>query len=86
MNRIDQLQKIIDERFNGNKNAFARAIGKTPTHIYQWLNGIRNMTDKTAQHIETGLNLPSNYLFSNKKERMLLETKSLYCIQSIVSP
>ena len=68
MNRIDQLQKIIDERFGGNKNAFARAIGKTPTHIYQWLNGIRNITDKTAQHIETALNLPSNYLFSNKKQ------------------
>ena len=68
MNRIDQLQKIIDERFGGNKNAFARAIGKTPTHIYQWLNGIRNMTDKTAQHIETALNLPNNYLFSNKKQ------------------
>ena len=68
MNRIEQLQKIIDERFGGNKNAFARAIGKTPTHIYQWLNGIRNMTDKTAQHIETALNLPNNYLFSNKKQ------------------
>ena len=68
MNRIEQLQKIIDERFNGNKNAFARAIGKTPTHIYQWLNGIRNMTDKTALHIETALNLPNNYLFSNKKQ------------------
>ena len=68
MNRIEQLQKIIDERFGGNKNAFARAIGKTPTHIYQWLNGIRNMTDKTARHIETALNLPNNYLFSNKKQ------------------
>ena len=68
MNRIEILQKIIDERFNGNKNAFARAIGKTPTHIYQWLNGIRRMTDKTAYHIEKALNLPDNYLFSNQKK------------------
>lgn len=68
MNRIEILQKIIDERFNGNKNAFARAIGKTPTHIYQWLNGIRRMTDKTAYHIEKALSLPDNYLFSNQKK------------------
>lgn len=63
MNRVEIVRKLIDERFSGNQSAFARAIGKTPTHIYQWLNGIRNIGDGTARQIELALNLPEKYMW-----------------------
>ncbi|MBR7002090.1 MAG: LexA family transcriptional regulator [Neisseriaceae bacterium] len=73
MNRVEIVRKLIDERFGGNQSAFARAIGKTPTHIYQWLNGIRNIGDGTARQIEKALGLPNDYLFNPSEKIELIK-------------
>ncbi|MBX9866052.1 MAG: hypothetical protein K2Y14_04000 [Burkholderiales bacterium] len=65
--RAQNLQKLIDEKFNGNATNFARiAINlpadKKPTDIYLYLNGGRNISNKKAKLIEKNLGLVDGYL------------------------
>ena len=62
MTRIEQVRKLIDEKFNGNQADFSRAIGKAPAQVNQWLNGYRNIGDGVALNIEKSLGLPQGYL------------------------
>jgi hypothetical protein len=61
MNRIQKLQALITDRFNGSKAAFARAIGKAPSQVSQRLSGHRDVGDAWARHIEIALNLEQGH-------------------------
>lgn len=59
--RIQNLQKIIDERFN-SWNKLAIAIGKEASYLNGVKNDKRPFTEKLAREIEYKLNLPHGYL------------------------
>ena len=65
--RAQNLQKLIDEKFNGNATNFARIAielppDKKPTDVYVYLNGSRNISNKKAKLIEKNLDLIDGYL------------------------
>ena len=65
MSRLEIVKNLINERYNGNQTQFARAIGKAPTQVNQWINGHRNIGDGIASNIEIALNLPRGFLDGN---------------------
>lgn len=62
MKRIDRLTKLIADKFGGNQAAFARAIGRAPSQVWQYLSGHRALGEAMARHIETRLRLPRGWL------------------------
>ncbi len=60
--RVKIVAGLIKNRFDGNQSAFARAIGRTPAQINQWLSGVRPIGGGMARHIETKLKLGAYYL------------------------
>lgn len=62
MTRVEQLQKLIDEKFNSSQSELARVLGKSPAQVHQWIKGHRNIGDGVARHIETTLKLPIGWL------------------------
>lgn len=62
MERSKALKALIDEKFGGKQADFARAIGRSPSSVWQWLSGHRNVGEKVAREIERKLRLPSGYL------------------------
>ena len=65
MSRLEIVKNLINERYNGNQTQFARAIGKAPAQVNQWINGHRNIGDGIASNIEIALNLPRGFLDGN---------------------
>lgn len=65
MSRLEIVKNLINERYNGNQTEFARAIGKAPAQVNQWINGHRNIGDGIASNIEIALNLPRGFLDGN---------------------
>jgi phage repressor protein C with HTH and peptisase S24 domain len=61
MDRVELLQKLIDERFGGSQAEFARAIKRAPAQVHQWLKGHRALGDAGARGIEMALELPLGY-------------------------
>lgn len=55
------LIELIQTRFGGKQADFARAIGKSPAQVHQWLSGIRNFGDASARHVELTLGLGLGY-------------------------
>lgn len=55
------LKQLIADRFGGNQSAMAKAIGRSPAQINQWLTGHRQIGDAGARTIELALNLPPGY-------------------------
>ena len=62
MSRLDNLKNLIESRFNGSQAEFARAIGKAPAQVNQWVNGYRNIGNGAAAQIEDSLSLPRGWL------------------------
>lgn len=65
--RKRNLAKIIDQRFSGSVNQFAKFVNKNKVFIYGLLWGVekgasRKITDKTARLLECKLNLPTGFL------------------------
>ena len=67
--RRTHLQRLIRERFGGNKSAFARAVERYPAEISRWLKRAqgdtrwaRNMSEISARSIEHHLGLTMGYL------------------------
>jgi phage repressor protein C with HTH and peptisase S24 domain len=76
--RAQNLQNLIDERFNGNATNFAREaiklpLDKKPTDIYLYLNKSRNISSKKAKEIEENLGLADGYLDQNRSSNQELE-------------
>jgi len=72
--RAQNLQKLINEKFNGNATNFAReaiklAEDKKPTDIYLYLNRARNISNKKAKQIEENLALAEGYLDQDDKNK-----------------
>lgn len=76
--RAENLQNLINEKFNGNATNFAREaiklpVDKKPTDIYLYLNGSRNISSKKAKEIEVNLGLIDGYLDNDHKNKEELE-------------
>lgn len=52
-----RLVELIDTRFEGNQAAFARAIGRQPAQINQYIKGRRQLGIEVKMHIEQKLGL-----------------------------
>lgn len=68
--RRGAVQKIIDDRFDGNQAAFAEAIKKTAGYVWQITSGHRNLGEKAARSIEQVLNLPVYALDQNQSSSL----------------
>lgn len=68
MNRIDLLQALIDDRFDGKQVALAKAIKRSPAQVNQWLRGYRPIGDGVAWHIEAVLKLPGYFRGADASE------------------
>lgn len=60
--RIQNLNRLIDTRFNRSIKEFASAINKDPSQVSQWRGGHRNLGDAAARNIEIALNLELGYM------------------------
>lgn len=63
--RKENILKIIDERFNGKKSSFAKAIKKPESQVYRIFNtGVngRNISTSSAREIENELGLSHGLL------------------------
>lgn len=69
MSRLEKVKELIENRFNGSQAEFARAIGKAPAQVNQWMNGYRNIGTGAAAHIEATLSLPRGWLDSKEEFR-----------------
>lgn len=61
MNRILLMKSLIADRFAGSQAEFAKAIGRSPSQVNQWLSGHRKIGDAGARTIEVALQLPRGY-------------------------
>ncbi|UDL04003.1 helix-turn-helix domain-containing protein [Marinobacter sp. CA1] len=62
MDRREAVKRLIDERFGGKQADFARAINRSPSLVWQCLNGHRNIGEKLAREIENKLRLKPGWL------------------------
>ncbi|MCC2624908.1 MAG: hypothetical protein K0R14_781 [Burkholderiales bacterium] len=61
--RLENMIAIVNNTFNGNWTAFAKAIQKSRSYMSDIKNGHKSQfTEKLAHHIETKLALPLGYL------------------------
>ena len=60
--RARRLRQLIDEKFKGNQAEMARRAGKSPSAIWQYLNGLREMGEVFARDVERKLRLPPYWL------------------------
>lgn len=65
--RKRNLAKIVDQRFAGSVDLFAKAVDKNKFFVYGLLwsfdkQAARNITDKTARILEHKLDLPNGFL------------------------
>lgn len=57
MNDLELLQRLIDQKYGGNQAAFARAIGRQPAQVNQYLKGRRQIGLEAKMHIEQALQI-----------------------------
>jgi len=50
--RLARLKWLLKQH-GGRNAALARAIGKAPAQVSQWLNGVRTINEESAREIET---------------------------------
>ena len=62
MERSSILKQLIRDRFDGSQADFARAVGKSPSLVWQYLNGHRQIGEKFAREVERKLLLPTGFL------------------------
>jgi len=62
MDRRERLQRLIDEKAEGNQALLSQMISRTPSVVWQYLNGHRVLGEKLARHIEERLRLPPGWL------------------------
>src|SRR5580765_3916647 len=55
--RMDNLNRVVKEQFNGNSSDCARAIERTHTFMWQLVRGYRGIGEASARHIEEKLKL-----------------------------
>jgi hypothetical protein len=75
MDRQDALKRLIEENFDGNQAEFARAIDRSPSLVWQCLNGHRPIGEKLARTIEGKLRLKRGWLDSNPTDFSLSQSR-----------
>lgn len=72
--RRENLKNLIKQKFDGNRAAFCRAIGKNPNLINLLLTKNpdyqRNIGEKLARDIEHGMSLPQGWLDESSRDKM----------------
>ena len=58
--RLEKLRELLDRY--GKQAELARAIGRSPSQVGQWLGGHRKLGDGSARNIEIKLGLPMGWL------------------------
>lgn len=56
------LMLIQDQKGRGKQRAVAKAIGKAPAQISQWINRTRTITEETARQIEIRSKKPHGWM------------------------
>lgn len=62
------MQELVDTRAEGNQAVFAAMIKRSPSVVWQYLSGHREMGEKLARHIESVLRLPSGWMDTDASE------------------
>ncbi|WP_175518478.1 LexA family transcriptional regulator [Paracidovorax wautersii] len=70
---MQNLQHVIDTRYDGRDKHLADAAGISPSQITQWRTGYRNMGEKAARNIEDKLGLHHGYLDEMNMDRHAVE-------------
>lgn len=60
--RRDNLEKLVDENFGGNRAEAARCLGRKPAQVVNWINQQVNMSELNARRIEQELHLPEHWM------------------------
>lgn len=60
--RRARLNELLEQQFDGVIQALATKIGRDHAQVWQWLRGTRNISERTAVHIETECGLPAGWL------------------------
>src|SRR5262245_18110163 len=76
--RLQNFKRILKERFGNNMAAFARALEKPDTYVWQLANNYRDMGEKTARGIERKLGLPAGELDQHPRESFPIQTSVLF--------
>ena len=65
--RLKNIQRLVKSRFDDSQADFARAIGKSPAQVWQFMAGRRPVGEKLAHDIETALALSPGSLSRPEK-------------------
>ena len=67
----DRMEMLVNERFDGNKAAFAKAIGLPPTGLSNYLGSKRRSKPSVdmVTKIVTNLNVDAYWLLTGEKSR-----------------
>jgi len=81
--RIAALQNILtEEPFNGSQADLGRALGKkSGAIIYQMLNRIRPISEKTARDIEARLRKPKGWMDRGAGQLQVSESAAPYVVE-----
>lgn len=79
-----RLCQLIQERFEGNRTAFARALGFQQPQVIEYANGARTMGGRVADRIEQALKLPTDWL--DKQERRRKSRVPLHPLRTVGKP
>lgn len=60
--RLDNLLRCRRERYNDVTGRLAKAIGRSPSQVYQWISGTRKISEGSARYIERKLRLPEYWM------------------------
>lgn len=52
MNILERINKLLDEKFQGNKKLLAERLGETEKQVDEWFNGVQNYTIRTISKLE----------------------------------
>lgn len=74
MDDIQKLQALIDDKFDGNQAAFARAVERQPAQISQYLKGRRTIGTAFKVTVERQLGIPGYFLV---RKQMLPQPENL---------
>lgn len=68
--RRERLKKLVEKA--GGSASLAKQYGLNPNYVYQLVNGLRNIGEKSARKLETTMGLPSKWLEIDDESSSLL--------------
>lgn len=78
----ERILEIVEERFQGNKAAFARAIDGSHTSVNKYIKGEGYPDYKTLYNICTKLDVNCSWLLTGKEEGKTIINKTINNIEN----